>query len=75
MKIQLWGTRTVLRLFEPVETTNPSYRIVDVGVEFKGSTCRDTIVLPGFASSFCNPESDVPPEVAADIKGGSYSYS
>ena len=69
MKFRLWGTKVSLRVFEPVETVNPSYRLWDIGVEYDDSTCRDTVVFPGVASSFCNPESAVPPEVAADIQG------
>lgn len=69
MKLNLWGTSVTLRIFERVETSNSSYAICDIGVEYEGSTRRDGFVLPGVMSSFINPESDVDPEKAADIMG------
>ena len=60
MKIQLWGTKVVLRVFERVETTNQSFAIYDVGIGYTTSDCVDSVAV-GIGSSFIHPDNAVTP--------------
>ena len=50
MRFRLPGTKSHIRLFEPVETVDSQYRIVDIGVEFDHGGI-DSIAVGGSAYS------------------------
>ena len=68
MKFQMpFNSRVQIRLFEPIETVNDCYRMVDVGLEYpqdQGSPRIDSIGM-GYASQFhvTRPVSDIQKDV------------